>query len=144
MKTKFQRIIAPVDGSEASIFAAKEALLMAKETDMPILAIYVLEEPPVTMSIPPSNEFPQWRETLKKEAMDVLNKIEGKGDEMGVKVEKIMTVGIPDDEIINVAKETDLIVMGNKGKTALERLFLGSVTEKVLHHSNASVMVVRS
>ena len=33
--------------------------------------------------------------------------------------------------------------MGAKGISALDRIFLGSVSEKVLHNATASVLIVR-
>jgi nucleotide-binding universal stress UspA family protein len=38
--------------------------------------------------------------------------------------------------------ETDIIVMGTHGRTGLQRLLLGSVTERVLRRSNAPVLTV--
>lgn len=38
--------------------------------------------------------------------------------------------------------EADTIVLGSRGQGALRRAVLGSVSEKVLHHTRASVLVV--
>ncbi|MFW6121234.1 MAG: universal stress protein, partial [Petrotogales bacterium] len=61
----------------------------------------------------------------------------------GVKVKKKLVEGIPDNEIIKLANKNDLIIMGSKGHSALDRILVGSVSEKVLHHSDATVMIVR-
>lgn len=49
------------------------------------------------------------------------------------------------DEILNVAGdfEADLIVLGATGHAGIERFLLGSVANRVLHHANCSVLVVR-
>ncbi|MDE3192298.1 MAG: universal stress protein [Chloroflexota bacterium] len=54
-------------------------------------------------------------------------------------------VGDPAREIVNAAvrSETDVIVMGSRGRTGLERLLLGSVARNVLTHAPCSVLVVR-
>ncbi|WP_227380725.1 universal stress protein [Haladaptatus halobius] len=39
--------------------------------------------------------------------------------------------------------DIDLIVMGTHGRSGLDRHLLGSVTEKAVRHSNASVLTVR-
>ena len=39
--------------------------------------------------------------------------------------------------------KADLIMLGSHGKTDLERLLLGSVSEYVLRHAHCSVMIVR-
>ncbi|TMQ31328.1 MAG: universal stress protein [Nitrospirae bacterium] len=39
--------------------------------------------------------------------------------------------------------QADLIVMGTKGLSAIARVFLGSVSTRVVQHANYSVLVVR-
>ena len=41
------------------------------------------------------------------------------------------------------SKEADLIVMGSHGRSGLEKLVLGSVTQAVLSHTRLPVLVVR-
>lgn len=54
--------------------------------------------------------------------------------------------GDPAHEIIRAATDwnADLIVMGTRGRTGLERLLLGSVARKVLQHARCSVLIGRS
>jgi len=54
--------------------------------------------------------------------------------------------GDPAHEIIRAATdwEADLIVMGTRGRTGLERLLLGSVARKVLQHAPCSVLIDRT
>jgi nucleotide-binding universal stress UspA family protein len=49
------------------------------------------------------------------------------------------------EEILKVADEldTDIIVLGHKGKSAIKRFLLGSVSNRVTHHAKCSVWVVR-
>ncbi|MEN8762288.1 MAG: universal stress protein [Thiogranum sp.] len=49
------------------------------------------------------------------------------------------------DEILQVATEldSDLIVLGHKGKGAIEKFLLGSVTIRIAHHAPCSVLAVR-
>jgi nucleotide-binding universal stress UspA family protein len=48
-------------------------------------------------------------------------------------------------EILDVATEmnSDLIMLGHKGKGAIEKFLLGSVTTRVAHHAHCSVLAVR-
>lgn len=52
--------------------------------------------------------------------------------------------GDPAREILGLAEETRarLIVMGRHGRSALERFFLGSVTEEVIRRAPCAVMVL--
>lgn len=49
------------------------------------------------------------------------------------------------DEILKAASElnSDLIVLGHKGKGAIEKFLLGSVTTRVAHHATCSVLAIR-
>ena len=54
-------------------------------------------------------------------------------------------VGEPASTIVDTAAEGvyDLIVIGNKGRSALNRFLLGSVTTKVVHHAPCNVLLVK-
>ena len=49
-------------------------------------------------------------------------------------------------EIIRLADDVDadMIVVGDTGRSSVGRLLLGSVSNQVVHHSQRSVLVVRS
>ena len=63
----------------------------------------------------------------------------------GVEVETHAREGDPAQVIADVAEEqnADLIVVGDRGLTGLERFLLGSVSSKLSHHAPCSVMIVR-
>jgi len=54
-------------------------------------------------------------------------------------------IGKPADELLALAHESgaDLIIVGSKGLTGVERLFLGSVSEKVVREAKCTVEVAR-
>jgi nucleotide-binding universal stress UspA family protein len=142
-KTKdFDRIILPVDGSDGSIRAVNKALHLAKETGIDVTALHVIEFP-YTAVTDLSYSYPDIIEITKKRGKEVLDKIKKQGSKLGVNVKTKLIEGIPDDKIIKEAKKDDLIVMGCKGRTALSRILVGSVCEKVLHHSKSPVMIIR-
>ncbi|MGE0375903.1 MAG: universal stress protein, partial [Planctomycetaceae bacterium] len=49
------------------------------------------------------------------------------------------------DEIVETVEQlgTDLVVMGDRGHSRIERFFIGSTTENVLRHAACSVWIVR-
>lgn len=53
--------------------------------------------------------------------------------------------GDPGDEIIKLAEEVkaDLIIVGSRGLSTLKRIFLGSVSQKVVSRSRVPVLVVK-
>ncbi len=151
MEKEFERLITPVDGSESSIRAASKAIYLAKKMGADIIALYVLHLPISVYVGPPYSpviytddiEIKELRKKMQNEGNQVLDKIEKMALEEGIKIAKKIVEGAPDEEIIKISKKDDLIVMGAKGISAIDRIFLGSVSEKVLHHAKSSVMIVR-
>lgn len=65
------------------------------------------------------------------------------GTPPGVRAQFVVAEGKPDAEILRLAhaKTADLIVMSSRGATGLRRLFLGSITERVLRATTVPVLV---
>ena len=63
----------------------------------------------------------------------------------GFTAEPVCRLGNPAEEIMKVASKqhADLIVMGNKGLGAIDRILLGSVSTRVVQYANCPVLVVR-
>lgn len=59
-------------------------------------------------------------------------------------VEIMVAEGVFADAILKVASETkvDMIVMGRHGRKGLKKLLMGSVVEKVLHHSTVPLLII--
>ncbi len=66
-------------------------------------------------------------------------------DEQGVRTEWDWKIGEPGRWIREVAKswDADLIVIGRRGLHGLSEMFLGSVSNYVVHHVHCSVLVVQ-
>ncbi len=151
MEKEFKRIITPVDGSESSKRSAKKAIYLAKKMDVELITLYVVHVPISAYVGPPyspviytdDTEIKEIRKKMKKEGALVLDEIEKMASKVGLTITKKILEGSPDEEIIRISKKDDLIVMGAKGISAIDRIFLGSVSEKVLHNASSSVMVVR-
>jgi len=63
----------------------------------------------------------------------------------GEQVRSEIWYGDPALELIEGAErnQADLIVVGSHGHSAVERFFMGSVSEKLLHHAPCSVLIVK-
>ncbi len=63
----------------------------------------------------------------------------------GWRVDTSVRSGVPIDELLKVAAEAgaDLIVLGARGASGLDRLLLGSVAEGALKRASAPVLLVR-
>ena len=64
----------------------------------------------------------------------------------GLVADSASPVGDPGTEIVRAAQAfgADVIVMGTRGQTGLERLLVGSVARKVLNHAHCSILVLPS
>jgi nucleotide-binding universal stress UspA family protein len=140
---EFKKIVLAVDGSNASKKAAKKAFSLAKDTDIDVTAIHVVHVPAMAVPSPHTAYMGDIAGSMKKQGQSILDDIVKMGSDKGIKVDKKLVEGIPDDEIIKSANKNDLIVMGSKGHSTIGRILVGSVSEKVLHHSDATVMIVR-
>lgn len=138
----YKRILIATDGSEYSKQAVKEGLNIAKGLGATVVAVYVIDTS-VYASIPPDALVFDIASVLRKDAKAALDYVVRQGKKIGVKVETKILEGPPSKEIVDLAKPTDLIVMGTKGRTGLARIFLGSVAENVVHHAPCPVLVVR-
>jgi len=81
-------------------------------------------------------------EELKKASLQYLDKIKKHlGDNT---IETIIAEGDFSDSILKSAKKihADLIVMGSHSRKWLENIVMGSVTEKVLHHSSIPLFII--
>jgi nucleotide-binding universal stress UspA family protein len=65
--------------------------------------------------------------------------------EFGIDVESLVCTGEPHDVIVDIArqKKADLVAMGTHGRKGLKRLFMGSVTSRVIVDSPCDVLVVK-
>ena len=81
----------------------------------------------------------------KRRTLLMLERMGRRFAQRGVTVDHVFANGAPAEEILSAAERhrADLIVMGSKGLTGLDRYLLGSVSRKVARHAPCSVLVVR-
>ena len=139
---EYRRILIPTDGSEYNMKAVEKGLSLAKLTGASVTALYVVDRG-FLAGMPADAMITDILSLLRKEGKETLEKVRKMGADMGVEVRTIIREGDPAAEIVEEAKNNDLIVMGTLGKGALDRLLLGSVAEKVVRHAPCPVMLVR-
>lgn len=66
--------------------------------------------------------------------------------ESGVDIEAMSAEGDPAEVLIEEAERGryDLLVVGNKGMAGVTRFLIGSVPNKISHHSHANVLIVHT
>ncbi len=141
------RILCPVDYSEFARHAFDHAVAIGRWYGGRVVALHVV--PPVTTVgpgvgaplYPPlvytADDFEQFRAVL-----DDFIRAEGGG--AGVPLEAEVVEGSAARAIVERAATlgADLIVTATHGRSGFERLMLGSVTERVIHHAPCPVLTV--
>ena len=88
----------------------------------------------------------QYLADLLKHASSQLVDLKGRAERRGIAVTTRVATGIPSEEVITAARaeDSDLIVVGTKGKTGLEHVLLGSTAERVIRGAPCPVLAVRT
>jgi nucleotide-binding universal stress UspA family protein len=81
----------------------------------------------------------------KKHYQQVLKPLHPAAAATGLKVRFELVVGHPAEQIVRHAEEwqADLIVVGHRGRSFLERWLVGSVAKYVVDHAHCAVLVAR-
>lgn len=127
-KVECKNILIATDGSRYSDAAAIEAIGISKRCGSSLIVI----------SVATSDEE-------IKSAEDNVKKVVELAEKEGIKTEGLMIKDEPYKSIVEISKQrnADLIVVGSHGRTGLERLLMGSVTERVIGHAESAVLVVK-
>ncbi len=143
----FKHILVPVDGSKPSLLAARKAAELAKVFGSAVTAVYVIDPYPFTgVGADFAYGQSQYLSAATAEANTALDAVKALMDEAGVAVSTVVGEGhAVHDGIVRVMESSgaDLIVMGSQGRRGLEKLMLGSVTQRVLGAVRIPVLVVR-
>jgi nucleotide-binding universal stress UspA family protein len=140
-KEKTGNLLLATDGSELSEEAVRESISLAKTSGSKVTALTVVEFNPEFDAL-----APDFIEKMESEAVAYINSIKERAEKEGVDCEALVERGIPYEVILNKAKEkhADMILMGSHGRTGIERLLMGSVTERVIGHAECDVLVAKS
>ena len=135
-----RRIVLATDGSPASAKAL--AFVLAKFR--PDRSTGKGGQAPIHVSVVHVMPFMRYPE-LKEAGRRLVDQNVQKLVKAGFTAEPVCQLGKPAEEVMEVASKhhADLIVMGAKGLDAVSRFLLGSVSTRVVQHSNCSVLVVR-
>lgn len=143
----YQHILVPIDGSETSMVAMKEAIKIGKALNSKITVVQVMALDPIIADFyVKTGQTNELIERTRTYLLDILEQAKQQFLQEGLSVEtKLLEGFVVHEEIIQAAQElnADLIVMGSHGRTGVRKLVLGSVAQKVLGESHIPVLIVR-
>jgi nucleotide-binding universal stress UspA family protein len=121
----YKRILVGTDGSETAARAVDRAVELAKASG-------------ATLTILTAGSGEAAKRVVDAEA--------ARHGKAGVKIDTKVDERDPATALVEVGDEGDydLLVVGNKGMTGASRFFLGSVPNKVSHHIQRSLLIVRT
>ncbi len=135
------KILSALDNSDYAFKALRKAVDMAKKenAELTIYSVYSdwLEVEGLSMNL---------RESLIQQAENIVAKGKAIAEEADVFTKTVVESGSsPADNIVSYAERNniEMIIMGHKSRTGLERLLVGSVAVKVVTYAPCSVLVIR-
>ncbi|KAI8895293.1 hypothetical protein BC833DRAFT_601835 [Globomyces pollinis-pini] len=136
-------VLIPVDGSKNSAHALDHAIksLLNAENDLVVL---LHARTMATFAAALAMNYHEFAKSEYKQSVTLLESLAEKLKSNGYHVKAISTAGdardVIDDQI--ELSKPDLVVVASHGQGALEKAFVGSVSQHVLRHSKAPVVVI--
>lgn len=153
----FKRILVAIDKTPLASTVFDRALELAKSQQANLRVFHCLsrselgdslievEEGAYLASYPIGKERQAHLQQALQQIEAWLQAYAQKAEEAGVVTDLYHRMGEVNDVICDVAQEwkADLIVLGRRGRKGLTEVFLGSVSNYVIHHAPCSVLVVQ-
>lgn len=135
MKTRFRRILCPIDFDRISIPALELAVSMARQNNGRIYLLYII----------PKVGAMRLSADIEEATTDSLRGVARKWLQGKVPYQIIVRAGAPVSALLKAETElaVDLVVMSTHGRTGKKHALLGSVTEQVVRRSICPVLTTR-
>ena len=141
-------ILVPIDFSEASLHALREAVSLVRVTGGKVSVLHVGVTPHLyATDLGPTGaagtQLLALGRELALEQEHALERVCKQEIPEGIEHRQILREGFPPQEILEQVKDGkhDLVVMGTHGRTGIKRVLLGSVTERVLRECTVPALI---
>lgn len=148
-------ILLPVDASEGSLKAAEYAGTFAQKLGVELHLVYVhshdagdsfglhfLDEGQKKVDFIDPDAF---AEISRKASVEVFKRAKAElGNAQELQIKEVLLKGDPAAEILEYLKhlQAPMVVMGRQGKSTLKEIFIGSVSQKLVHRAKCPVTLV--
>ncbi|GAB6880723.1 universal stress protein [Halorubrum gandharaense] len=163
----YDRILYPTDGSGGAKAAIDHVQALASAFDATVHVLYAVDDRPVEFGLvatgatdatpgmgdghhadeqaamgDPRSDTPDEKREVVERAEAAVAEVAAEFE--GVDVETLVHPGTPYEVIRHYADDidADMIVMGTHGRTGVDRMLIGSVTEKVVRTADVPVVTV--
>lgn len=148
MNMVYENILVAIDGSKEAEWAFKKAVSIAKRNQAHLLLCTIIDSREVVLTSYGLPIEPAMIQHAENFSNSLLTKYKNVAIESGLAdVETMIEYGSPK---VKIAKEiapennVDLIVCGATGMNAVERIFVGSVSEHILRYAKCDVLIIRT
>jgi len=142
----FKRILFATDFSEGSAQGLEFTMDLAARLNAALVVTHVIDKRPiVTFETPEVTAvFDAEQERSLEESRNIFSQIEAEARTRKVRVENVLSEGIPAEAISRIADENtvDFIVLAVSRKTRMDRILLGTTAEKVIRDANVPVLSI--
>ena len=140
----FHNILVPLDGSQLAEGVLPHVVALARALDARITLLRILEREGDADHERPVDPV-HWA-SVKAEAQKYLSTWINRLQEIGLSVDAALRTGAVADQIVDAAHsfDIDLVALSSHGYSGLSNWTLSSVTQKVLHRSQRSILLVRA
>lgn len=145
----YQRILAPLDGSELAECTLVHIKTIALGCKVPEVFLLRVIEPLPAQTVDALTEaggsmLSDLEEMNREVAREYINQTRAKLKAEGLETSAVIVSGHAAEEILKYAQDhkIDLIIMGTHGRSGISRWVMGSVTTHVINHSLCPVLTV--
>ena len=142
---EYSKILVPVDGSNEARLAFEKAIEVAKRNRAQVLIAHIID---TRVLQTPTGFEGNFNEEIQRQTENLFQEYRQYAQEHDFNdIDFVLEYGSPKVYISkNIPKDyqIDLIIMGATGLNAVERLFIGSVSEYVIRNASCDVLVVRT
>ncbi len=142
----FKKILYPTDFSDVSMQAIDYIKQLRKGGSETVIVLHVINERGMrAIERYASADSVEIEQRIMDDAKQELKVIENELKKSGFKIKTMIQRGVPLLEILKAEEEENIsiIVIGSHGKSNLEEMFLGSVSEKVSRKCKSPVLIVK-
>ena len=142
---EYSKILVPVDGSNEARLAFEKAIEVAKRNRAQVLIAHIID---TRVLQTPTGFEGNFNEEIQRQTENLFQEYRQYAQDHDFNdIDFVLEYGSPKVYISkNIPKDyqIDLIMMGATGLNAVERLFIGSVSEYVIRNAHCDVLVVRT
>ncbi|MFW9966865.1 MAG: universal stress protein [Candidatus Thorarchaeota archaeon] len=143
-QVQIKTVLVAVDGSEYSNKAVRYACAIGPSLGAEVILLHVV---PMLVSATPYHDTVSDQPflALQKVGEEILANAGRLASGLDCEVTELISHGDPANKIVDIAceREVELIIMGSRGVSGIKRLFVGSISDKVVNHAPCPVMIVR-